>query len=62
MFGLLYKSGMPKEQECTGYSDSDWAGDLNDRKSTSGYVFTVGGGAISWKSKKQSCVALSTNT
>ena len=50
----------PKEQECVGYSDSDWAGDLNDRKSTSGYVFTVGGGAISWKSKKQSCVALST--
>ena len=59
MFGLLYKR-LPKEQECVGYSDSDWAGDLNDRKSTSGYVFTVGGGAISWKSKKQSCVALST--
>lgn len=59
MFGLLYKR-LPKEQECIRYSDSDWAGNLDDRKSTSGYVFTVGGGAISWKSKKQSCVALST--
>ena len=34
-----------------GYSDSDYAGD--DRKSTSGYVFTLVGGAISWKSSKQ---------
>lgn len=58
-FGLLYKQ-LPKRQECIGFSDSDWAGDLSDRKSTSGYIFTVGGGAISWKSKKQSCVALST--
>jgi hypothetical protein len=33
-----------------GYSDSDYAGD--DRKSTSGYVFTLAGGAISWKSCK----------
>ena len=33
---------------------------LDDRKSTSGYVFQVGGTAISWRSKKQACVALST--
>lgn len=42
-----------------GYSDSDWAGDRDDRKSTSGYVYTLGGTAISWKSKKQAVVALS---
>ena len=42
-----------------GFSDADWAGDIDDRKSTSGYLFQVGGASISWKSKKQSCVALS---
>ena len=42
------------------FSDADWAGDSNDRKSTSGYVFVINGGAISWKSRKQTCVALST--
>ena len=43
----------------TGYADADWAGDLDDRKSTSGYVFMLGGGPISWKSRKQQSVALS---
>ena len=56
--GLLYSKD--KGKECTGYSDADWAGDLNDRKSTSGFVFKLSGAAISWRSKKQSCVALST--
>jgi len=46
--------------EVTGFSDSDYAGDLKSRKSTGGYVFKVCGGSISWKSKKQSCVATST--
>ncbi len=40
--------------------DADWAGDVGDRKSTSGYVFLLGGAAISWRSHKQTCVALST--
>jgi hypothetical protein len=44
--------------EC--YSDSDWAGDHDDRKSTSGYLITLAGGPISWRSKKQQVVALST--
>lgn len=52
--------GIKKELILTGYVDADWAGDKLDRKSTSGYVFTLAGGAISWKSKKQNCVALST--
>jgi len=36
-----------------GYVDADWAGDASDRKSTSGYVFMLYGGAISWRSRKQ---------
>ena len=40
--------------------DADWAGDLNERKSTSGFFFLLNNGAISWSSKKQSCIALST--
>lgn len=47
------------DSEIQGYTDSDWAGDPDDRKSTSGYVFTLFGAAISWKSKKQDLVALS---
>eukprot|EP00171_Calliarthron_tuberculosum_P023718 IDg23718t1 len=44
-----------------GYSDSDWGGCKINRKSTSGYAFIMGGGAISWKSKKQGCVAQSSS-
>lgn len=43
-----------------GYVDSDFAGDLNKSKSTTGYVFTLAGGAVSWVSKLQTVVALST--
>ena len=39
------------------YSDSDFQSDIDSRKSTSGYVFTFGGGAISWRSVKQSSIA-----
>lgn len=41
------------------YSDADWAGDLKTRKSTSGMVFLLAGGAISWASRLQNCVTLS---
>ena len=47
-------------QECICYSDADGAGDIDDRRSTSGYLFRISGGAVTWSSKKQSCVALST--
>ena len=43
-----------------GYTDADWAGDRDTRKSTSGYVFLMQGAPISWRSKRQECVALST--
>ncbi|WRX12109.1 Integrase [Theobroma cacao] len=44
----------------TGYTDSDFQSDVDFRKSTSGSVFTIGGGAIVWRSVKQSCIANST--
>ncbi len=40
--------------------DSDWASDVDSRRSTSAYVFTLFGGAINWMSKRQVVVALST--
>jgi len=43
-----------------GYVDSDFAGDLEKRKSTTRYVFIIAGGAVSWVSKLQTVVALST--
>lgn len=57
-FGLFYDS----TDNCAllGYSDSDWAGDLDDRKSTTGSCFTLGSAACSWVSRKQPTVALST--
>ena len=54
---LCYQNG---DLRLTGYTDTDWGGDLDESRSTSGYVFTLGGGAISWCSKKQDCIALST--
>ena len=56
--GLLYSAQF--DSTVSGYSDADWAGDVVDRKSTTGYVFFMSGGPVSWRSKKQSCVALST--
>ena len=46
----------------SGYSDSDWANSTTDRRSTTGYCFTLNpdGPPVSWKSKKQPTVALST--
>ena len=43
-----------------GYCDADWGGDVNSRRSTTRYVFFLGQGAISWSSKRQPTIALST--
>ena len=56
-YGLFYKKGDLKG-ELIGYSDSDFAGDCNDRKSTLGYIFFFGGMTLSWSSQKQSIFAL----
>ena len=57
--GLLY-SKCAETDALVGYSDADWGSDCNDSKSTTGYLFQIGGTAVTWKSQKQSCVALST--
>ena len=59
-YGLLYSRNISQIDD-VGYSDADWGGDLDDRKSTSGYIFQIAGGPVSWCSRKQSCVALSTS-
>ena len=46
--------------EIAGYSDADWGGNLQDRKSTSGGCFFVGKNLVAWHSKKQNCTSLST--
>uniref|UniRef100_A0A2N9E7P1 Reverse transcriptase Ty1/copia-type domain-containing protein n=1 Tax=Fagus sylvatica TaxID=28930 RepID=A0A2N9E7P1_FAGSY len=57
---ICFAVGLGRDLHLRGYSDADWAGDLDERKSTSGYTFLLGGGAITWCSKKQSCITLST--
>jgi hypothetical protein len=60
--GLTFKANNPRSPRhltAEGFSDADWAGNPDDRRSCSGYLFTLGGGLISWKSKKQPCNALS---
>ena len=57
-FGILYN--VSEHSDLIGYTDSDWAGSVDDRKSTSGYLFHMGSGAISWASKKHPIEALST--
>ena len=56
----LHFNGNGNDGEITGYTDSDWANDSTDRKSQGGHVFLCNGSAISWKSRKQDLVALST--
>jgi ATP-binding cassette subfamily B (MDR/TAP) protein 1 len=56
-YSLCFGGGKPI---LDGYTDSDMAGDMDKRKSTSGYLFTFAGGAVSWQSKLQKCIALST--
>ncbi|GJQ79275.1 hypothetical protein Trydic_g5518 [Trypoxylus dichotomus] len=56
-FELFYPKN--SEIELVGFDDADWAGDQEDRKSTTGYLFKVYGGTICWSTKKQSTVAMS---
>ena len=56
----LHYGGENRDLPLSGLSDADWAGDKKDRASVSGFVWSLGGGPISWSSKKQNCIALST--
>ena len=66
---LRYMKGTEKKKLCfrknkdfllRGYCDSDYGGDYDNRRSITGYVFTIGGNTISWKSRQQKVVAIST--
>ncbi|GMI66431.1 cysteine-rich RLK (RECEPTOR-like protein kinase) 8 [Hibiscus trionum] len=56
-YGLMYKKN--DSFLLSGYTDADWVGDATDRRSTSGYCFDFGSAVVSWCSKKQPTVALS---
>jgi hypothetical protein len=55
----MYQCGVDDELTLRGFVNADWANELSDRSSTSGYVYNLGGGAISWSLKKQTSIALS---
>lgn len=59
--GIKYGPIEPSKLELAGYCDSDWGSDLDTRRSTTGWVFMLGGGAMSWGSKLQPTVALSSS-
>lgn len=54
--GIRYS---PSTDGLKGFSDTDYAGDLGTRRSTTGFIFILYGGPIAWSSRRQSCVALS---
>ena len=53
---ITVKGGKPL---LVGFTDSDWPGDPDDRKSTACYVFTLGFGPVTWACKKQQALAIS---
>ena len=55
---VIEYSGFPTVLE--GYNDANWISDSDETKSTSGYVFTLGGGAVTWRSARQTIIARST--
>ncbi|CAL0318564.1 unnamed protein product [Lupinus luteus] len=57
--GIMFSSKQSKPS-VIGYVDSDYAEDLDDRRSTTGFVFTLASGPIMWRSSVQSIVAMST--
>jgi hypothetical protein len=57
--GIKYTEA--SDVQLTGYSDSDWAGNPNDRRSTTGYALGIGSGVVSWSSKKKPTISLSSS-
>jgi hypothetical protein len=56
-YGLFYE--VSTELQVHGYIDANWAGSISDKRSTNGFMFSFGGAAITWSSKKQPTIALS---
>jgi hypothetical protein len=55
--GICYKA--KSQLQVHGYTDVDWVGNVSDKRSTSGFMFSFGSGDVSWNSKKQPIVTLS---
>jgi len=55
--GIFYEA--KNQLQIHGYTDADWAGNVSDKISTSGFMFSFGSGVVSWSSKKQPTIALS---
>ncbi len=55
--GIFYET--KSQLQVHGYTDVDWAHNVSDRRSTNGFMFSFGSGAVSWSSKKQPTIALS---
>ena len=58
--GIVFRKVKKSSDQVQGYVDSGFASDLDERRSINGYVYTLCGGAVSWKASLQSVVALST--
>jgi reverse transcriptase-like protein len=56
---LIFQYGVPEGSVLHRFVNTNWASDVNNRKSTSSFIFMLGGNVVSWSSKKQACVALS---
>jgi len=56
-FGIVYTNSC--DVILTGFSDSDWDGNVDDRRSIIGYAFSIGYGVITWSSKKDNTISLS---
>lgn len=60
-YSITYTKTLDGNLNVEGYSDADWAGDTDSRRSTSGYIFMVCGAPYSWNSKLQRVVAMSSS-
>ena len=56
-YGILYSTS--SDFKLTGYTDSDFASNIDDRKNTTGYIYNIGSCAVSWESKKKPIVTIS---
>ena len=59
-YSISYGTGRGEGPKLQGYSDADYAGDTVDRRSTSGHIYLLNSGPVTWSSTKQRCVATST--
>lgn len=56
---VLYFNNKGDNSKICAYADADWANDLYDRKSYTGFVIKMGGNVVNWEARKQRCIALS---